>query len=64
MVGGASEVELLLADGVDGLVVEKHGHFSVVEEPVGGEHGVVGLDDAGGQVGRGVDSKPILDFFL
>ena len=40
---------------VDGLVVEHGGDVGVLEEGVGGEDGVVGLDDGGGDLGRGVD---------
>merc|ERR1719461_1545267 len=49
------DVKLLLADAVDSFVVEKHRHFSVVQEPVGREHGVVRLNDASGNLGGRVD---------
>merc|ERR1740121_2261741 len=38
-VGRSVDVELLLADAVERLVIEKDRHLSVVEEPVRGEHG-------------------------
>ena len=41
----------------DGLVVEHDGNVGVLEEGVGGEHGVVGLDDGGGHLGGGVDGE-------
>merc|ERR550525_1935405 len=57
MVTGALKVKRLLADCVDGLIVEDYRHLRVVQEPVSGEHGVVRLDDAGGNFGGGVDLK-------
>merc|ERR1719216_453315 len=54
-VGGALHLEVALEDLVDGLVVEDQGHLGVVEEQVGGEEAVVGLDDHRREVGRGVD---------
>mmetsp|Transcript_985 Transcript_985/g.4183 ORF Transcript_985/g.4183 Transcript_985/m.4183 type:complete len:495 (-) Transcript_985:76-1560(-) len=56
-VGGALDVEGPAADVVDGLVVEHDGDVGVLEEGVGGEHGVVGLDDRGGHLGGGVDGE-------
>ena len=56
-VGGSLDVEVAAADIVDGLVVEDDGDISVLEEGVGGEHGVVGLNDGGGDLGRGVDGE-------
>ena len=56
-VGRALDVERAAADVVDGLVVEHDGDASVLEEGVGGEHGVVGLDDRGGHLGGGVDGE-------
>ena len=40
---------------IDRFVVEHRGDVGVLEEGVGGEDGVVGLDDGGGDLGRGVD---------
>ena len=54
-VGGALDVEVAAAEIVDGFVVEHGGDVGVLEEGVGGEDGVVGLDDGGGDLGRGVD---------
>merc|ERR1719436_1091094 len=54
-VGRARDVELLLADAVDRLVVKDNRNLGVVQEPVGGEHGVVRLHDARGDLGRRVD---------
>ena len=56
-VGGSLDVEVAAADIVDGLVVEDDGDISVLEEGVGGEHGVVGLNDGGGHLGRGVHGE-------
>jgi hypothetical protein len=56
-VGGALDIEVAAADIVDGLVVEHDGDIGVLEERVGGEHGVVGLNDGGGDLGGGVDGE-------
>ena len=56
-VGGALNVEVAAADIVDGLVVEHDGDIGVLEEGVGGEHGVIGLNDGGGDLGRGVHGE-------
>merc|ERR1719398_677465 len=56
-VGGALDVEAATADVVDGLVVKHDGDVSVLEEGVGGEHGVVGLDDGGGDLGGWVGAE-------
>merc|ERR1711968_187093 len=54
-VGRALDVEAATADVGEGLVVKHDGDVGVLEEGVGGEHGVVGLDDGsrdlGGRVG-------------
>ena len=45
-----------------GLVVEHDGDVGVLEQGVGGEHGVVRLDDRGGGLRGRVDvAKPSLD---
>jgi len=56
-VGGALNVEVTAADVVDGLVVEHDGDVGVLKEGVGGEHGVVGLNDGGGDLGGGVHGE-------
>ena len=61
-VGGSLDVEVSSADIVDGFVVEHDGDIGVLEEGVGGEHGVVGLNDGGGDLGRGVDGESELGF--
>jgi hypothetical protein len=70
-VGGPLNVEVPAADVVEGLVVHAEGAVGVLEEGVGGEHTVVGLNDGGGHLGgRGdgegelglaavVDGKPL-----
>jgi len=57
LVRGALDAEVLLADVIDGLVVEHEGAVGVLEESVGREDRVVGLDDRGGDLGRGVDAE-------
>jgi len=56
-VGGSLDVEVAAADVVDGLVVEHDGDVGVLKEGVGGEHGVVGLNDGGGDLRGGVDGE-------
>merc|ERR1719204_2751425 len=48
-------IELLLADGVDGLVIQHNRHLSVIEQPMRGKHGVVGLHNARRNVWGGVN---------
>merc|ERR1719376_885391 len=56
-VGGALDVKGAAADVVDGLVVEHDGDVGVLEEGVGGEHGVVRLNDSGGDLRGRVDGE-------
>jgi hypothetical protein len=56
-VGGAFDVEGATADVVDGFVVEDDGNISVLEESVGAENGVVGLNDSSGDLRRRVHSE-------
>jgi len=56
-VGGSLNVEVSSADVVDSLVVEHDGDVGVLKEGVGGEHGVVGLNDGGGDLRGGVDGE-------
>merc|ERR1711871_1155858 len=56
-VGGALDVEGAAADVVDGLVVEHHGHISVLKQSMSGKDAVVGLDDGSGHLGRGVHDE-------
>ena len=51
-VGRPLNVEVPAADVVEGLVVHAEGAVGVLEEGVGGEHRVVGLNDSGGNLGR------------
>mmetsp|Transcript_35141 Transcript_35141/g.25614 ORF Transcript_35141/g.25614 Transcript_35141/m.25614 type:complete len:447 (+) Transcript_35141:68-1408(+) len=61
-VGGSLDIEVSSADIVNGLVIEHNGNIGVLKEGVSGEHGVVWLDDGGGDLGRGVDSESELGF--
>jgi hypothetical protein len=56
-VGWALDIEIAAADIVDGLVVEHNGNIGVLKEGVGGEHGVVWLNDGGGDLGGWVDGE-------
>ena len=61
-VGGALDIEVSTADIVTGLVVEHDGDVGVLKEGVSGQHGVVWLDDSGGDLGRRVDGETELGF--
>ena len=61
-VSGSLDVELSAADVVDGFVVEHDGHILMFQEGVGGQDGVVRLNDGGGDLGRGVDGETQLGF--
>jgi len=56
-VGGSLDVEIAAANIVHGLVVEHDGDVGVLEEGVGGEDGVVGLNNGGGDLGGWVDGE-------
>ena len=56
-VGWSFNVEVSPADIIDGLVIEHDSDVGVLEEGVGGEDGVVGLDDGSGDLGGGVDGE-------
>jgi hypothetical protein len=61
-VGGALDVEVSAADIVHGLVVEHDGDVGMLEERVGGQDRVVGLNDGGRHLGGGVDGESELGF--
>ncbi len=56
-VGGALNVQGAAANVIDGLIVKHDSNIGVLQEGVGGEHRVVGLDDSCGNLGRGVDGE-------
>jgi len=56
-VGGSLNIEVSSADIVDGLVVEHDGDIGVLKEGVSGEHGVVWLNDGGGDLRGWVDGE-------
>ncbi|OAY73790.1 hypothetical protein ACMD2_07750, partial [Ananas comosus] len=45
------------ADVINGLIVEENCNISVLQKGVGGENTVVGLDDRGGDLRRGIHTK-------
>ena len=57
LVVGALNAEVATADVVDGLVVNHEGAVGVLEGCVGGEDGVVGLDNRGGDLRSRVDTE-------
>ena len=57
LVVGALNAEVPAADVVDGLVVDHEGAVGVLKGGVGGEDGVVGLDNGGGDLGGRVDAE-------
>lgn len=56
-VGWSLNVEVSSADVVNGFVVEHDGNIGVLKEGVSGEHGVVGLNDGGGDLRGWVDGE-------
>lgn len=54
---GAFNVQVPAADVVDGFVVDHEGAVRVFQGGVGGQDGVVGFDDGGGDLGCGVNGK-------
>merc|ERR1719443_962162 len=61
-VGGSLNIEVSSADIVDGLVVEHDGDIGVLEERVGGEDGVVRLNNSGGDLRGRIDGETELGF--
>ena len=61
-VGGSLDVEVSSADIVDGLVVDHDGDIGVLKEGVGGEHGVVWLNNGGGNLRGWEDGESELGF--
>jgi len=55
--GGPLDVQVPPADVVNGLVVQQYAHVGVLQEGVGGQHAVVGLDHCGGHLGRGLHGE-------
>ena len=56
-VGGPLDVQRAPADVVDGLIVEQDGDVSVLQQRVGGQHAVVGLNNRGGHLRGRVHSE-------
>jgi len=57
LVAGALNAEVAAADVVDGLVVDHEGAVRVLQSGVGGQDGVVGLNDGGGVLGSRVNTE-------
>lgn len=62
-VGGSLDVQVPSANVVDGFVVQNDGNISVLQQGVGGQHAVVGLNDGGGNLRRGLDGEAELGLF-
>merc|ERR1712151_614129 len=62
-VGGSLNVQLSSADIVDGFVVQHNGDIGVLQKRVGGQDGVVGLNNGGGDLRGWVDGETELGFF-
>jgi hypothetical protein len=56
-VGGSLDVEVSSADVIDGFVIDHDSNIGVLEEGVGGEDGVVRLNDSGGNLRRREDGE-------
>jgi hypothetical protein len=61
-VSGSLDVQLSAADVVDGFVIEHDGHILMLQEGVGGQDGVVRLNDGSGDLRRGIDGETQLGF--
>ena len=61
-VGWSLNVEVSSADIVDGLVIDHDGDIGVLEEGVGGQDGVVWLNNGGGNLWGWVDGESELGF--
>ncbi len=57
LVVGAGDVQVATADVVDSLVVDKESAVRVLDGAVGGENGVVGLNNGGRDAGGRVDGE-------
>ena len=62
-VGWTVDAQVAAADVEDGLVIHHESTVRVLEGGVGGQDGVVGLHDGGGDLGRRVDGKIQLGLF-
>jgi len=56
-VGGSLDIEVSSADIINGFVIDHDSDISVLEEGVGGENGVVRLNNSGGNLGRRIDGE-------
>jgi len=56
-VGGTLDIQGATADIVHGLVINEHSNVSVLQQRVGGEHGVVGFHHGGGNLRRRVNGE-------
>ena len=61
-VGWSLDIEVSSADIVDGLVIKDDGNIGVLKERVSGEHGVVWLNNGGGDLWGWVDGETELGF--
>jgi len=61
-VGWSLDIEVSSADIIDGLIVEHDGDIGVLEEGVGGENGVVWLNNGSGDLWGWVDGETELGF--
>lgn len=61
-VGGSLDVQVTAADVIDSLVVNHEGAVGVLQGGVGGQNGVVGLNNGGGDLGGWVDCELQLGF--
>ena len=61
-VGWSLDIEVSSADIVNGLVIKDNGNIGVLQKGVSGEHGVVWLDNGGGDLWGWVDGETELGF--
>merc|ERR1719454_1206681 len=60
--GWSLDIEVSSADIVDGFVIEDNGNIGMLKEGVGGENGVVWLNNGGGDLWGWVDGETELGF--
>ena len=61
-IGWSFDIEVSSGDIIDGLVIKDDGNIGVLKEGVGGEHGVVWLNNGGGDLWGWVDGETELGF--
>jgi hypothetical protein len=56
-VGGSFDIQVSSANIVDGFIVQHDSDIGMFQKGVGGQNRVVGFNNGGGDLGRGVDGE-------